>query len=202
MGKRQVGELQLSELVCAIFISELATLPIGDRSLSLLSGVLPIVFIVSCEVLVSFLSTKFRSVKRTFDSSPDILINKGVLQEKTLARVRMTVEELLSEIRQEGASGISEVYYAILEASGKVSLILKNEYAPVSRMNGDGTPQSGMDHAVVIDGKLNHAAIKSSGKKREWVEREVRKMGADGVDDVFLFTVNDSGDVFLARRSK
>ncbi len=203
MGKRQVGELQLSELVCAIFISELATIPVGNKSTPLIYGIIPIVFLVSSEVIISFMSTKFSLVKRIFDSSPDILIDKGVLKESALSKARMTVEELLSELRQQGISSISEVYYAILEANGKLSIIQKAEYKPLSPIDtSTKVSENGIDHAVIIDGKINKAAMKTVGHGESWLKKEIKKQGYDKVEEIFLLTVDDSGNIYTSRRKK
>ncbi len=203
MGKRQVGELQLSELVCAIFISELATIPVGNKSTPLVYGIIPIVFLVSTEVIISFFSTKSATVKRIFDSSPDILIDRGVLKESALSKARITVEELLSELRQQGISNISEVYYAILEANGKLSIIQKAENKPVTPSDSSiNVAESGIDHALIIDGKINKAAMKIIGKNEEWLYRLVKKEGYESVAEIFLLTVDDGGNVYSSRRQK
>ncbi len=203
MGKRQVGELQLSELVCAIFISELATLPVGNKSTPLIYGIIPIIFLVSSEVIISFLSTKFVSVKKIFDSSPDILIDKGTLKESALLKARMTVEELLSQLRQQGVSNISEVYYAILESNGKLSIIQKSEYKPLTPHDSNiQVSENGVDHAIIIDGKINQAAMTAVGKKEEWLIKEVKKQGYQKIEEIFLMTLDESGNIYTVRRNK
>ncbi len=203
MGKRQVGELQLSELVCAIFISELATAPIGDISTPLIYGIIPIVFLVSCEVIISFLSIKIPFFKKIFDSKPDILINKGEINPKALTRSRMTVEELLSELRQQSISSISEVQYAILEANGKVSVLPKSNLKPLtpSDMNIQ-SDEEGLERAIIIDGKVNSTAMKSANKSEKWLHSTLKKEGFKSVDEIFLLTVCDNGKIFYVRKNK
>ena len=203
MGKRQVGELQLSELVCAIFISELATLPVTSKSIPIIYGVIPIIFLVSSEVIISFLSTKFPLIKKAFDSSPDILIDKGVLKESALLKARMTVEELLSQLRQQGISNISEVYYAILESNGKLSIIQKAEYKPLSPSDENKSVcEKGIDHAVVIDGKINKEALKAANKTEKWLCREIKRQGYKDINEIFLMTIDENEGIYSARRTK
>ncbi len=202
MGKRQVGELQLSELVCAIFISELATLPVGNKSTPLIYGIIPIVFLLSSEVLISFLSTKVPFIKRIFDSAPDIIIDKGELKPKALSKTRMTVEELLSELRLQGAPNIENVYYAILEANGRLSIVLKADAQPLSpndcKIKAD---ECGIDHALIIDGKINTSALDAVQRDEKWLLKEIKKNGYQKPEDIFLFILDDGGNIFITRRN-
>lgn len=188
MGKRQVGEMQLSELVCAIFISELATAPVNDKSIPLIYGIIPILFLVSSEVIISFLSTKFTPVKRAFDSTPDFLISRGRFNQKALKKSRITVEELMSELRQQGIGGPKDVEYAILEANGKISVIPKSP--------------SGIDRAVVIDGKINSNAMTATGKDKKWLKVKLKENGFKNISEVFLLTVSDDDEVFSVKKEK
>lgn len=203
MGKRQVGEMQLSELVCAIFISELATLPVGNKSIPLIYGIIPIAFLLSCEVLISFLSTKLPFIKRIFDSAPDIIIDKGELKPKALSKTRMTVEELLSELRLQGAPNIENIYYAILEANGKLSIVLKSDNQPLCPKDCNiSTSESGIDHAIIIDGKINACALNAVQRNEKWLLKEIKKQGYKSVDEIFLFVLDDGGNIFITRRNK
>ena len=188
MGKRQVGEMQLSELVCAIFISELATSPVNDKSIPLVYGIIPILFLVSSEVIISFLSTKFSPVKRAFDSTPDFLISRGSLNQKALQKSRITIEELMAELRQQGIGGPKDVEYAILEANGKISVIPKSP--------------AGIDRALIIDGKLNSAAMKAVNKDKKWIQKKIREQGFKNTSEVFLLTLSDNNEIYSVRKEK
>lgn len=188
MGKRQVGEMQLSELVCAIFISELATSPVNDKSIPLVYGIIPILFLVSSEVIISFLSTKFSPVKRAFDSTPDFLISRGYFNQRALKKSRITVEELMSELRQQGVGGPKDVEYAILEANGKISVIPKNP--------------SGIDRAVIIDGKINRLALSAVNKDKRWLQKTIKEQGFKNISEVFLLTLSDNNEIFSVKKEK
>ena len=188
MGKRQVGEIQLSELVCAIFISELATMPIGDKSIPLVYGIAPTLFLVSSEVIISYLTTKSIPIKKAFDQTPDFLIIKGKVNQQALSKSRMTVEELLSELRQQGVGGPKDVEYALLEANGKISVLEKSK--------------TDIDRALIIDGKINRAALSASNKNTTWLEHAVQKQGFNNISEVFLLTLSDSGVIYSVRKEK
>jgi uncharacterized membrane protein YcaP (DUF421 family) len=188
MGKRQVGELQLSELVCAIFISELATAPIGDKSIPLLYGIVPILFLVSSEVIISYLSIKFSPVKRAFDYAPDFLINDGKFNQQALKKSRVTVEELMSELRQQGTGTFGEIRYAILEANGKISVIKKDS--------------EGLDRALIIDGKINDNALRNCNKNEKWIDKTIKTLGFKNTEEVFLLTLSDNGEIYSVKKEK
>jgi uncharacterized membrane protein YcaP (DUF421 family) len=190
VGKRQVGELQLSELVVAIFASELATAPITDKSISILKGIIPVFFLLSIEVGISFLSIKLPFFKKAFDSSPDMLIEKGKLNQKALTKARLTVEELLSVLRLQGASNISDVNYAVLEGNGKISVVLKS----------DGT--SGISRGVIVDGKVNGMCLKKMGKNEKWLEKFLKEQGVESSKDVFLMTIDDDNNIWYEKKEK
>ena len=125
MGKRQVGELEMSELVTTLLLSQLVSLPIEDPEIPLLHVVLPVILIVGFEIVITFLKGRLNFLKRIFEARPSILINRGVIDQGELARIRLTVDELLSEVRQQGYRDVGDIYYAILEENGKFSLIPK-----------------------------------------------------------------------------
>ena len=124
-GKRQIGELQLSELITALLISEIAANPIQTPSTPLLHAVIPVLSVIFLEILLTYATTKSRALKRLLDGTPDVIIEQGKLNIKKLGKLRMTVEELIGECRQAGISDIGDVWYAILEENGKFSFFEK-----------------------------------------------------------------------------
>lgn len=199
-GKRQIGELEISELVSTFLISEIASAPIGNQEIPLSFAILPIFTIISLEVIVSFLSTRSTLMKKIFLGSPIILIRRGKLQQAELSKARMTVEELLSELRQNGVTAIEEADYAILENNGKLSVTPHAKSKPVTV--GDlslSAKESGIAHAVVIDGAIKKEALKSAGLNEAWLDKTVRKSGCK-LKEIFLLTVDDLGKINVIRK--
>ena len=124
-GKRQIGELQLSELITALLLSELAASPITNNNIPLSYAFVPILTLVCIEIINTFLVTKNVAARRFLDGVPNIIIKKGVLDQKELAKVRMSMEELFAELRLKDIYDISEVEYAILEQNGQLSVTPK-----------------------------------------------------------------------------
>ena len=121
MGKRQIGELDLTELVITLMLSELAVEPITDGNIPLLYALIPILTLISLEILISFAETKSVFIKNILPEKPNYLIERGVLNQKELEKQRITMDELLCELRLKDISDIGDVYYAILERNGKLS---------------------------------------------------------------------------------
>ena len=177
LGKRQVGELELSELVITFMLSELATAPIFDPSIPLSYILIPLVILISSEIISSFLVTKSPFVKKWLIGNPSYIINKGKLDEKELKKLRMSLPELLSELRLKDVGDISEVSYAILEENGKLSVL----------KSGDT-----IAHALVLDGKINQSGIVLCGMDEKMIF-EYLKSQNHTLDEVFLLTYSDDG---------
>ena len=201
-GKRQIGELEISELVSTFLLSEIASAPIGNQEIPLSFAILPIFTIISLEVIVSFLSTRSTLMKKIFLGSPIILIRRGKLQQAELSKARMSVEELLSELRQNGVTAIEEANYAVLENNGKLSVTphAKSKPATVGDLKLP-IQESGIAHAVIIDGAIKKEALQGAGLSEAWVDQAIRKSGYQ-LKEIFLLTVDDRGKTHVIRKDK
>ena len=200
MGKRQIGEMQVSELVITILLSELAAGPIADADIPLVFAVIPIGALVSIEVIISFAVTKIPFLKPIFDGKPSILISNGRLNTDEISRVRISIEELLSQLRIAGISDIDDVNYAILEQNGQLSVIEKKSRQAVTNEDLGKKPiETGIAHAVVVDSKISDFDLSIIGKSREWLSERLTRRHVK-IEDVVLFTVDDSGKENLIKR--
>ena len=208
MGKRQIGEFQLSELVTTLFISELAVLPISDPQIPLLYVILPLSLVISLEVISSYISLKSGIVRRFLAGKPSVIIRRGKLDQRELLKLRISCSELLAQIRQKGFSDISDVYYAIVEDDGILSVFPRREKRPPNTdeltPNGDAgedIPDCGIAHSLVIDGDIIEENLRASGKNRNYVEKELRRAGCR-ISDVFLFTCDDAGNTNIIKKER
>ena len=200
MGKRQLGELEISELVTTLLISEIASLPITDQSVPVMHAVIPLVTILSLEVLLSVILLKFPALKNLASARPTVLIRHGTLEQKELGRIRISLDELISELRQSGVSHIDDVDYAILEQNGKISIILKKEAsAPTAGDLNIIMKETGIQHALVEDGVVNDYNLRLLGHNREWLERTLRERSCS-TKDTFLLTEDDGGTLYLVKK--
>lgn len=180
MGKRQLGEMDVVELVSTLLISELASIPIDDPDIPLLNAIIPILLILSAEVILSTVKNKSEKLKESLEGKPTYIIYKGRLSQEALRENRISINELLSEMRSQGVGDISEVNYAILEQNGSLSLLKKNA--------------DEIAHTLVIDGHIMVDDLKTLGYNERWLEKELGSMGTR-VEKVFLMTVTDSGEI-------
>ena len=199
-GKRQIGELELSELVSTFLISEIASMPISNQEVPLSFAVFPILAIISLEVVVSFLTTRSSIMKKIFLGSPIILIRQGKLQQSELSKARVSVEELLCELRQNGSASIDEVEYAILENNGKLSVTPKAKNKPLTADDINiKVTESGIAHAVIVDGTVKEEALQGSGLSRKWLDGAVKKSNLK-LKEIFLLTVDDLGKINVIKK--
>lgn len=199
-GKRQIGELSISELVSTFLISELAANPISNQEIPLAFAVIPILLIMSLEIIISFSATRLKCCKKIFLGAPSVLIRRGELQPRELSRARMSLEELLCELRQNNMTAIEDVDYAILEMNGKLSVIPKADGKPLTPKDLKlPVPESGIAHALIVDGTINKKALDGAGRTEKWLEAQMKKSGLCK-QDIFLLTADDTGHVYIIKR--
>lgn len=202
MGKRQIGELQISELIVTLMLSELAVNPISNPDMPLLYAIVPILLLLSLEVILSFWMTKSNRMKKLLTGSPAFLIRRGKLDQETMLANRLEIDELLSELRQNGYGDLEEIEYAILEGNGKISVFPKVTASPL--MVGDvgiEKAEKGIGHAVIIDGEIMAEALHYANKNEKWLEKQLREKGCV-LKEVFFMSVDDTGAVYLVRKEK
>lgn len=201
-GKRQIGELQISELVITYMLSELAVFPITDKNAPLSHSVIPIVLLLSLEVIFSFVQTKSRRFRKLFSGGPTILIAKGKLDGDELAKNRIDMEEFLGELRLKGAFDISDVEYAFLEENGQLSVQLKASASTFTPEQLDiKVTEKGCPHAVVVDGEINRAALTSALRNEKWL-LDFLEEERFNLQQVFLMTVDDVGGITVMIREE
>lgn len=202
LGKRQIGELEIGELVSTLLLSELATTVISDTSVPLAYSILPITLIMSFELLTSDIKNRSPLLKRIFEGTPGVLIRRGVLDQEALKKMRISVEELLSAFRLQGIVSISQVYYAILEQNGQLSVILrKEEQQPSVKDMHLSVKETGIAHAIIVDGEFKQKELIASGRTERWLHGALRARGT-AIEDIFLFAVDDGGEVTCILKDK
>lgn len=201
-GKRQIGELQISEFIVSMILSEVASAPLTNRSMPLSHAVVPILSLLSLEVILSFVLLKSNRLKRLFYGSPSVIINKGKLVQTEMKRNRLEVDELMSTLRQQGIADPSDVYYAVLEENGKLSVFPTAEKTPITpQVLEHAVRESGIAHVCVIDGHIIENSLSLAGIERVWLLNEIAKQDAR-LKDVFLMTVDDCGKVNIVKRDR
>jgi uncharacterized membrane protein YcaP (DUF421 family) len=202
MGKRQVGELEASELVSTFILSEIVSLPVSEPDTPLLFAIIPVLLIVCLEIIITYSKNKVNLLKNLFEGKPSIIIYKGELDQGELEKMRISIQELLSELRLQGIMDISQVEYAILEEKGKLSTFLKSEYQPLTPSDAKiKSDAGGMAHSLIIDGKYSEDSMSKLKLSREAVKKICRKHNCQP-DEVFLLTIDDQKKTNLILKDK
>ena len=192
MGKRQVGELEVSDLIPTLLLSEVAALPIDDTDIPLSHALIPMVFLFAAEVIVTFAKTRWNPLKKVIESEPIFLIERGIINQRALGENRISINEFLGECRVQGIGDVSELYYAILEQDGKMSLLKKADPA-----HGE----AGLAHPLILDGEVQDDAARRLKMDGDAIERLGRQNGY-AVEDIFLLQQNDEGQVICIPKER
>ena len=197
MGKRQIGQLEPSELVLTMMLSDLATVPMQDFGIPLLSGIIPILTLLSLSMLLSQLSLCSIRIRRLLCGSPTVLIDHGKLRQDAMRKNRFTIDELLEELRGQGICNLKDVKYAVLENSGQLSILPWPGTQPPSADDlGTKVPDSvSLPIILVNDGRLISQNLEQCGKSEEWLQKQVRRQGFHDYREVFLLTLDGGGKI-------
>ena len=192
MGKRQVGELEPSELVLDLIIADLAAVPMQDFGIPLLSGIIPILTLLCVTMILSVLTMKSVRFRAIICGRPSILIANGQINQREMRRNRFTVDELAEELRSQGITDLSTVKYAILETDGKMSTIPFANQRPATCEQLSLFPEeAGLPLVIISDGRLLEHNLKSKGFNDGWVKKRLEEHGAHSVHEVYLLTVDE-----------
>lgn len=201
MGKRQVGELEPSELVLSLIIADLASVPMQDYGIPLLTGIIPILTLLSLTMILSVLTMKNTLFRTLLCGQPSIIIRNGTLDQREMARNRLTVDELMEELRGKGFADFSTIQYAILETNGLLSILpYAAQRPPTAHQLQVKTEEIGLPRVVISDGKLLSENLEALGRNRMWLDRRLREQGCTGPEQVFLLLVDERGNLCLTRK--
>lgn len=200
MGKRQISELQTSELVVTLLISDIAAIPMQDTGQPLLSGLLPIAILVFCEIVTSVIMLKSTRLRSLICGRPIVVINDGVIVQSELRRLRMTTEDLCEELRQKDIFCLEDVAYAIVETNGRMSIVKKpGKDVPTAELCGLIPPDNGIEAVVVSDGVISDFSLRLIRKSQGWLEGILRGKNLSA-KDVFLMTANTAGQFYIVKK--
>lgn len=200
MGKRQIGELQPSELVITILLSEIASIPIQDDDYPLFLCFLSVILLITLEILFSVISLKHRSFRNILQGNSVMVINNGKIIHKHIKSIRYSVEDLIEALRLKDVFDISQVQYAYIETNGSISIQLKPEYRPVtmSDMNKK-TKYEALPCLVISDGQIIEKEFDlcnmSSKKICSILQKKHLKL-----EDVLVMTADSNGKLFIAKK--
>lgn len=203
MGKRQLGELELSELVVAVLISNVASHPLQEISISLMNGLLPIIILLCCELIISGLIVRSAKIRQLICGKPCFIITDGIINQREMKKNRFTLDELYEELRNQGVLDVSTVKFAILETDGKLNIVLFPAEQPVTAgQMGISTSDDGYPVIIINNGRLMSHNLRLCGRDEKWLNNELKKRKLSEVKDVYLMTLNSSGQIYFLGAEK
>ncbi len=187
MGKREVGQLGIVDLIVSILIAELVAISVEDASKSILASVIPILCLVLLQIVLSYTSLKSGKVRELLDGSPTFIIKNGKINYQEMIRQKYNLDDLLTQLREKGYRNIEDVEYAILENNGTLSIFEYNQ----KRVN------SPMPMPIILDGKIQYDTINNMGKDEDFVKKILAREKLELRDVFYAFYKNKS--VFIIK---
>ncbi len=200
MGKRQVGELKPHELVITILVSSVASIPLEENSMPLANCLVPILLLISFEILVSALSMKSLKFRNLIQGKPIFIIRNGKLDQKKLKDLRFTIDDIVDALRQKDIFDMSEVEDAVIETNGTISVLPKADCKPLTpRDVSISVEEKGMPITVVMDGKPITDYFSQDKIKESEIELVLQSVNKDA-KRIMLLTIDDNGNTFLIEK--
>lgn len=191
MGKRQVGDMQPNELVITFLLSEIATIPIQDEAQPIINGIVAVLLLIIVEIIFSVLALKSFRLRRIMSGRSIIIIKDGVIDRQSLRDLRMTVIDLVEQLRKQNVFNIEQVDWAVLETDGNLSVKLKSSYEPLTKKSlaeyeNNQQPNEGLQLPVISDGKIIKESLWALKLKDKDVEKMLKSKNAKEKDVLLL----------------
>ena len=201
MGKRQIGEMQPTELVITILISAVVSVPMQDIDIPLAHGIVPVMTLISAEVLISSASLRSDKFRRLLSGKPVPVIVNGHIEQAAMQKLRISLDDLCEDLRLAGIFDLRQVAFAQMETNGRLSILLNTADQPLTpKQVGIKTDAAQPFFILISDGVLCPDGLRQAEKTVEWVDRMVKASGAESEDGIFLLCANVRGDIICARK--
>ncbi len=203
LGKRQLSELEISDLIVAVLISDIASLPLQDVEMPLINALFPIFALLSCELLISGITLKSVRLRSIIFGKPSILIRNGKIDQHAMHKNRFSLDELAESLRSNDVTDITQVRYAILETDGDVNVILYSEAQALTEESiTDPQPDRGMPHIIINDGHIIEDNLHLLGKDMHWLKAELKKRKIHNARQVYLMSLDDGGNIYFLKKER
>lgn len=176
MGKKEVGQLGVIDLIVSFLIAELAAISIEEPNKSIFTSLVPIIVLVILQILLSYFSLKSSKLRKIIDGVPSILINKGKINFSVMSKLRYSLDDLLSQIREKDIKNIEDIKYAVLENNGKLSIFQDNLDYPLP---------------LIVEGEIEPDTLKSIGKTYVWLNNLLKHKHINLNDVYYAFYANN-----------
>ncbi|MBO2527890.1 MAG: hypothetical protein CW335_06940 [Clostridiales bacterium] len=202
LGKRQIGEMEPSEIVVTMLLANLASITIENLDMSIFFGIVPILLVFAAELLLSFLTFRSIGIRKLFCGKPVILIDNGKICEKNLRRTRINLDELTMDLRENGIFDLSTVKFAILETDGQLSTMLFAKDQPASAKDaGQKVRDTELPVTLISDGKLLRDNLNLTAHDEAWVRQQMEERKCS-MEQVLLMTVDAAGHIYFVKKTE
>ncbi len=202
MGKREISQMQPFELVIAIMIADLASVPMSDTGIPIFNGIIPILALLLFQLIISIINLKNIRLRQIICGKPQILIYRGKIDEKALKKEKITINELQERLRQNNIFTLGDVEYAILETSGEISVMQKPEKRNTIPEDFNITPEyEGIPYDLIIDGRIMYDNLKKIGKDEIWLKKQVDKFKIKP-ENALIVTFDGKEQIFCQEKER
>ncbi len=198
MGKRQIGQLQPYEFVITIMIADLVAVPMQDRGLALLNGVIPILTLLLAQVALSFFTLKSQRFRQILCGKPSLIIENGMINWEEMQKNLYHLNDLLEQLRAQGYFNLTDVEFAILETNGSLTIFPKSIKKPVTREDLQLKPPSErLPTPLILDGHLQEKNLVKTGRSEAWLRQELEKHGVPELKSVLIAMLDTEGRLYF-----
>ncbi|WZL72429.1 DUF421 domain-containing protein [Clostridiaceae bacterium 35-E11] len=203
MGKAELAEMQPFQLVVTLMIAELAALPMEDTAIPLVNGVIAIMTLLFIQVLISFINLKSEKARGIICGKPSLLIHRGMINEKELKHLRITMNDLVEQLRTKDYPNISDVEFAILETNGDLSIIPKqNKRSATLEDLGIISSYEGLPISLIIDGHINDDNLQKIQLTRSWLKSQLKAKDVKDASEVLFCYVDANQKLYVQKKDK
>lgn len=195
MGKGEIAEMNSFDLVITLLIAEVAAVPMENNNIPIINGVAAVTGLAAMQIVISYLALKSRTVRVLLSGKPSLLIERGKINYKELQRERVTIDELLEQLRIQGYFRIMDVQYAILETDGNLSVLPTPSYK--------NPPNSAFNHlpvSLIIDGKIIKHNLNIVNKDINWLEGILKSNHINNLKDVLLCVIDENEKIYIQEK--
>lgn len=204
LGKRQIADMEPSELVLTLIISDLAVVPMQDYGIPMINGVLPIITLLCLSMLLSFFNLKSIRFRALICGTPAVIIQNGEVNQKNMAKNRLTLDELFEQLRSQGFTDLNAVKYAVLETNGQLSILPYTKEAPITPLAADLAVKDRVTLPILVinDGHVMEDNLLASGHDKKWLTKQLSKRKLKSPREVFLMTVDEENTVICVAKEE
>ncbi|MBU5674551.1 DUF421 domain-containing protein [Paenibacillus brevis] len=210
MGKREIGELSIFDLVISIMIAEIAVFALEDIERPLYDGILPILMLLLIQIGIAYSSMKSRRLRLLFDGKPSVIVQNGEINQEEMRKQRYNIDDLLMQLRSQNVASVSDVEFAVLETSGQLSVFTKEKVKQGSSTVKPGKKREGdissliskikfeaLPLPLIVDGKVDDDNLARVGKTRFWLKNQIQAKGYLEFKEVFFCSIDHNGRLYI-----